>query len=158
MILHCNFCEKTFNDASNRTRHEQIIHNKKGSRSRRKQDRVTCPLCTSTFSRLDNLNLHLKRIHHYNSINKLGKSEKRFFECFHCNERFTLAEKEDLLNHLILKHFPNLKEKMLHNLRTFSHRFMEKAIKCDDGTYTCRNCLQAGYKKTGIYHHVRCVS
>lgn len=147
-----------FSDQSNRNRHEQTMHGKKGSRSKRKQERIQCPLCSSTFGRLDNLNLHLKRIHNYKlERESLGLSEKRYFECFHCNERFTLAEKENLLDHLVIQHFPHLKSIIAISRRQNS-LFYERTEEDSDGNYSCKNCHRLGMKKMNAYQHVRTVS
>lgn len=104
--LGCRFCDKIFNDPSNRNRHEQTVHTKKGETSRKSLVRLKCSSCSATFGRRDNLNLHMKRVHGVQK-GKLIMEEDKLLECGHCSTKF--KAKLSLTKHLIDVHFPSLK-------------------------------------------------
>lgn len=112
-------------------------------------------LCkTQQFSKVCGLKRHLKNIHNYNpKSGDLGTVETRFFECFHCDEKFHLANKDKLSIHLINKHFPDIKvtSDWIREPKT------EKTCNLVDGYFRCKKCdLVVGkYGKRINYNHVK---
>lgn len=78
----------------------------------------------------------MKNLHNYNPKDgDLGTVESRFFECFHCKEKFNLFSKEKLAYHLAIKHFPDVEINCIRKLPT-------SVTMCNliDGLYRCKNC------------------
>lgn len=92
-LFSCNHCDKLFNNQSNRNRHMRVTHEK---------SKVTfeCHICPSStsFTRSDNLTLHLKRVHGIIKSNQIPN----VYQCDHCDVSF--AFKRGILNHIIRFH------------------------------------------------------
>lgn len=59
--------------------------------------RFCCPTCSSSFSRLDTLNYHLKKQHGIPSVKKPCKSKQHEWHCMHCELVF--KSKQDFCRH-----------------------------------------------------------
>ena len=78
MSFNCDECSKTFTLKKNLKRHEEMVHGKKRSdflELKGVSKSNPCGFCGMNFSRMDNLNEHIKRAH-------LDENDK--FTCKYC--------------------------------------------------------------------------
>lgn len=110
--------------------------------------------------KMNGLRNHLRRIHNYSpKQNELGTIESRYLECFHCDAKFHLADRDKLTVHLTVNHFKEIK------LNWFRKSLLEPMYKIVDGLLRCKKCEKVVGKKEGKmnnyckdYNHLNKVS
>lgn len=116
----CLQCNKKFNDRSNKNRHMRETHPQFPPHPR---VLFHCHICRFvTFSRHDNLNLHLRRIH---GIQNSLQIKSRLFYCDLC-ENVAFVTKPSLLNHMRKEHIKVLQRKENFRCIECSKPFMSK--------------------------------
>lgn len=110
----CSVCDKEFKDQSNRNRHERLTHRSVAGAG----TKFSCHICSPirTFTRNDNLTLHMKRIH---GVSKKPRSQP--MQCDDCGS--TYATKISLIKHMKVVHLPQ------ENIQEFKCRICPQGFK-----------------------------
>lgn len=145
----CKICNKKFKDQSNKNRHMRNIHKSK--------KRFECHICPTpvSFSRSDNLTLHLKRIHGIHN----NKQSANLFSCDLCSATYNL--KIGIIKHMKIFH-KNYRSKKHFVCQICEQGFIFKDSLVDHlkgkhlKNFCCRHCHKIlGSKRTLKRHEER---